>query len=109
VLYFASNILFYRVHVILILIKNITCFILDVQKPIQIKSHIFGSDRISFFYNNHPNQTEQHAIFILDLMTFYLETNPNRTANTLGIKKGLAKYDHTFNYEYLYLIRIKKN
>jgi len=52
VLDFASNILFYRLC-ILLLIKKITCCILDVQKSIQIKQHMFGSDWILFFWNNH--------------------------------------------------------
>jgi len=29
--------------------KKITCCTLDIQKPIQIKPHIFGSDRFEFF------------------------------------------------------------
>jgi len=29
--------------------KKITCYTLDIQKPIQIKPHIFGSGRFGFF------------------------------------------------------------
>jgi len=29
--------------------RKITCYILDIQKPIQIKPHIFGSDQFRFF------------------------------------------------------------
>ena len=63
---------------------------MDIQKPIQIKPHIFGLDRFGFFKNNHPNRTELHVIFILDRMIFCLKTDPNWTANTPSYKaKGM--------------------
>jgi len=74
---------------------------LDVQKPIQIKPHIFESVRFGFFKNTHPNRTEPHMIFILDRLTFCLKTDPNRTTNTptfwslpLGLIKNIKCDTH---------------
>ena len=46
---------------------------------IQIKPHIFGSDRLKFFLNSRPNRTKLHVIFVLDRMTFCVKNDPIRT------------------------------
>ena len=44
-----SNINIYKKNTCYFTEKKITCYILDIQKLIQIKPHIFGSDQFGFF------------------------------------------------------------
>jgi len=60
--------------------KKITCWLLNIQKPIQIKQHIFKFDRFLIVI-----QIQSYMIFILDRMTCCLKTDPNTPKSVIAI------------------------